>query len=382
MASLLRLQPLKGLYLIYQLISTVLIRLPIWVLTSIPRSWRPRPHWTMRKSVKLKVVRHMIDLTTIIGPLRKTPNHLAITPGTGVNGVWIPPIPGLVKEELERWANVSQVISTEIPGYWQHKKGSTIDIAAPPMPGEKVIYSLHGGGYITFSAHPSDMTAAIARGLLQHVDSVHRVFSCEYRLSSGEGVRAQNPFPAALIDALAGYVYLVDIVKFDPADIILEAPKLRPSFSTWRSALALSLGRPQTPNAWLDNAKSDFIDLADGGTLARAVISFVGPHGLKAAETNPMISPGSRNPEMKIHFHGFPRTFIAAGGAEVLYDMLCSLRERMVSDLGEGDGVRPGDGKVCWYCPPDASHDWVAFPQDETERIDTLKVIAIWVTAS
>ncbi|KAJ4495765.1 Alpha/Beta hydrolase protein [Lentinula edodes] len=400
MASLLKLLSLKGLYLIYQLISTVLIRLPIWILTSIPKSWRPRPHWTMRRSVKLKVVRHMIDLTTTIGPLRKTPNHLAITPGTGVNGVWIPPIQELVKDELETWANISQVISIEIPGYWQHKKGSTIDIAAPPMPGEKVIYSLHGGGYITFSAHPSDMTAAITRGLLKHVDSVHRVFSCEYRLSSGEGVRAQNPFPAALIDALAGYVYLVDTVKFDPADIILEGDSAGGNL-----ALALTryliehqnsdLPSPpgallllsawadlKPPNAWLDNAKSDFIDLADGGTLARAVISFVGPHGLKAAETNPMISPGSRNPEMKIHFHGFPRTFIAAGGAEVLYDMLCSLRERMVSDLGEGDGVRPGDGKVRWYCPPDASHDWVAFPQDETERIDTLKAIATWVAAS
>ncbi|KAJ3932925.1 MAG: Alpha/Beta hydrolase protein [Lentinula lateritia] len=119
------------------------------------------------------------------------------------------------------------------------------------MPGEKVIYNLHGGGYITFSAHPSDMIAAIARGLLQHVDSVHCVFSSEYRLSSGEGVRAQNPFPAALIDALAGYVYLVNTVKFDPADIILVGDSAGGNL-----ALALTryliehqnsgLGRPQT----------------------------------------------------------------------------------------------------------------------------------------
>lgn len=97
------------------------------------------------------------------------------------------------------------------------------------MPGEKVVYALHGGGYTALSAHPSDPTAAIARGLLQHVDSVHRVFSCEYRLSSGDGLDAQNPFPAALLDALAGYVYLVKTVGLDPLDIIVEGLKSKPS---------------------------------------------------------------------------------------------------------------------------------------------------------
>jgi hypothetical protein len=32
-----RRQPLKGLYLTYQLIATLLVRVPIWVLLSIPR---------------------------------------------------------------------------------------------------------------------------------------------------------------------------------------------------------------------------------------------------------------------------------------------------------------------------------------------------------
>lgn len=37
MSYALRNQPLKGLYLIYQLISTVLVRIPLWILLSIPR---------------------------------------------------------------------------------------------------------------------------------------------------------------------------------------------------------------------------------------------------------------------------------------------------------------------------------------------------------
>ncbi|KAJ4483323.1 Alpha/Beta hydrolase protein [Lentinula aciculospora] len=405
MVSLLRYQPFKGLYLTYEFFSTVFLRIPVWILTSIPRSWRPRARWTIERSVKLKLTRHIITITRTVGPSSETPNHLAITPGLDVNGVWIPPIPELIKDELEVWANIAHVTSIQIPGYWQHKKGSTIEVAAPPMPGEKVVYALHGGGYSALSAHPSDPTAAIARGLLQHVDSVHRVFSCEYRLSSGDGLEAQNPFPAALLDALAGYVYLVKTVGLDPSDIIVEGdsaggnlalaltrylvehqnsgfpspPGAMILLSAWAD-LSLQVASPNS--SWLDNAKSDYIGLVDEDGLVRSARSFLGPHGLEVADTNPMISPSSANSAMKIHFKGFPRTFIAAGGAEVFYDMLCRLKEKMVSDLGEGDGVRPEDGKVHWHCPPDATHDWIAVPYHEPERTDTLKEIAVWVAAT
>lgn len=82
-----------------------------------------------------------------VGPLAVTPNHLAITPGVDVNGVWIEPVPKLVTGDLKIWAHVSSVSSIRIPGYWIHKTGSTIPVAASPMPGEKVVYALHGGAY-------------------------------------------------------------------------------------------------------------------------------------------------------------------------------------------------------------------------------------------
>ncbi|KAJ3796265.1 Alpha/Beta hydrolase protein [Lentinula aff. detonsa] len=402
MAPLLSRQPFKGLYLTYQLFSTVFFRVPIWILTSIPKSWRPRAHWTMSKSVKLKVTRHMIGITIKTGPLKKLPNHLAITEGSDVIGIWIPPIPELIKDELEIWANISRVTSIRIPGYWQYKKRPTVDVVAFPVPGEKIVYSLHGGAYVTFSAHRSDPTAVIGRSLLHHVDSVHGVFSCEYRLSSGEGMEAQNSFPAALIDALAGYVYLVNTVKVDPSDIIVEGDSAGgnlalaltkylvdhqdsdlpapPGALILLSAWADLSPQVASPNSsWLNNANTDYITME---SLTNSVNSFLGPQGLDAASTNPIISPGSRDPAMKIDFRGFPRTFIAAGGAEVFYDMICSLKEKMISDLDEGDGVHPGDGKVRWHCSPDASHDWVAFSHDDSERLDTLKAIAAWVAAT
>lgn len=32
-----RKQPVKGLYLLYQLISTLLVRIPLWVVLAVPR---------------------------------------------------------------------------------------------------------------------------------------------------------------------------------------------------------------------------------------------------------------------------------------------------------------------------------------------------------
>ncbi|KAE9411374.1 alpha/beta-hydrolase [Gymnopus androsaceus JB14] len=401
----LQIQPFRGIYLTYQFLSTVFIRIPLWILLAFPKSWRPRATWSISKTVKLKLTRYLNALSKTAGPLFGTPpNHLAITPGVNVNGVWIPPIPELIKDELAIWANVAQVTSIRIPGYWLHKEGSSITVAAPLMPGEKVVYALHGGGYAALSAHPTDPTSNIARGLINHVGCVHRVFSTEYRLSSSLKSKEPNPFPAALIDALAGYVYLVKTVGLDPSDIIVEGDSAGGNL-----ALALTRylvehpdsGLPPPPGAlillsiwadlgpqalnpnssWMNHAKSDYIGLVDVEGYYRAIRTFVGPHGLGAAETNPMISPASLNPAMKIHFKGFPRTFIAAGGAEVFYDMLCVLKDKMVADLGEGDGVRPGDGKVRFYVAADAPHDWVALMY-EPERTETLEAIATWVDAS
>ncbi|KAF5393501.1 hypothetical protein D9757_000659 [Collybiopsis confluens] len=397
MVQLLRLQPFKGLYLTLQFFSTILLRLPVWFLFAIPQSFRPSSLWAIGKVVKMKLTLHLLSVTRKTGPIRVAPNHLSITPGVDVNGVWIPATPGIIKDELEIWANVAKVTSISIPGYWVHRKGSIIPVAAPPIPGERIIYALHGGGYVTLSAHPSDPTAAIARGLVRYVDSVHRVFSPEYRLSSGSGIEAKNAFPTALIDALAGYIYLVKTVGFHPSDIIVEGDSAGGNL-----ALALTRYLVEHPNAglpappgslvllspwtdlgpqdadphssWVRNVKTDYIGLVDLEAYLRAVGSFVGPHGLGAAETNLMISPASRNPAMMISFKGFPPTFIAAGGGEVFLDMISVLKDRMVKDLGHE--------KVKYYCPPAATHDWVALPFFEPERTNTLKEIASWLAAS
>ncbi|KAG6849987.1 hypothetical protein H0H93_002777 [Arthromyces matolae] len=329
------------------------------------------------------------------GPLIKHPNHEAITLGRGVNGLWVEPTPGLIIGKLKTWMNVAKVTPTRIPGYWTHKYGPTITVGASPIDGEKVLYHLHGGAYVRLSAHPSDFTAAIPRGILQHTDSIRRAFALEYRLSSSKPYKVNGPFPTALIDALAGYCYLVNTVGFAPKDVVMAGDSAGAN-------IALALTRylveyqgqgidklPQPPGSllllspWADLgishdsmptasslqfAESDYIQAKGGIDYARN--SFLGPFGLGAAVRNPYISPASLDPSLSIDFKGFPRTFIVAGGAEILYDQIICLRKRMTRDLGD---------EVTYYEAEDGIHDYLVFEWHEPERSETLDAIAKWV---
>ncbi|KAJ8077342.1 hypothetical protein PM082_001772 [Marasmius tenuissimus] len=395
-------QPVKAIYLTYQLITTLFFRFPFWIITSIPRSLRPRKSWDLRRTVVVKFTRHMINLTSKTGPLVKTPNHLAITPIKEVGhvpGLWISPAsPKYITGSLELWARVAEVSAIRIPGYWLHKKGSTIETGASPMPGEKVVLALHGGAYIRLSAHPSDVTAGIARGLLEHCDNVQRVFSPEYRLSSTKPWEVANPFPAALLDALAAYQYLVEEVGFAPSDIIVEGdsaggnlaqaltrylveyqdsiqPLAPPSalvlLSPWADITHTHCGPASTLAKHRD---SDYLDISADPAHSSSYAShaLTGPHGLGFADKSPYLSPASLSlKDEDVSFAGFPRTFLVVGGAEVLYDQDYTLKERMVRSMGE-ENVR-------WYEAKDGIHDYVALAIHEPERTDTLKAIAKWI---
>ncbi|KII84163.1 hypothetical protein PLICRDRAFT_32564 [Plicaturopsis crispa FD-325 SS-3] len=387
----LRNQPFKGLYLTYQLFSTVFIRVPLWVAFAIPRSWRPRMSWSILRTLKIKLIQHIgpVAATTELGPIRASPDHRAITTGVGIKGVWVPPVPDLVFGELSTWSTVANVHPIQIPGYWIDKSGLDIPLGQAPAPGEKVLYCLHGGGFISHSAHPNDLVAYIPKGLLRHVEPMRRAFSAEYRLSKTAPHEPSNPFPAALLDALAGYNYLVNSVGFAPADIILEGDSAGGNL-----ALALTRylvenhasGLPAPPGAllllspWVDlsghapestrtNLGSDYLgDTTEPASYPK--LAYVGPHGIGAAEFNRYISPAG--PHAQARFHGWPRTFVCAGGAEVLRDQIRALRDLMRRDIGDD---------LTYYEADDAVHDYIVFEWFEPERTETLKAIAGWVGA-
>ncbi|KXN85369.1 Esterase [Leucoagaricus sp. SymC.cos] len=382
-------QPLRTLFLTYQALSL-----------------RPRNSWDLKRAVLVNVIRHLFEVQSHAGPLRISPDHREITPGEGANGIWISPVPEkLIVGKLDQWAEFAGVSSIRIPGYWMHKSGIDLQVASAPQPGEKVILAFHGGAYIRLSAHPSDPTAEIARGLVKTVDSVQRVLSVEYRLSSSKPYPVANPFPAALLDALASYVYLVDVIGFSPSDIIVEGDSaggnLAHALTRYLIEYKGTPGLPAPPGTlillspWIDLgqshnhipngsastcAVSDYLKSPAHSSFVYPVVSFVGPHGLEAAEINPYISPASLNPALVVDFKNFPRTFIVAGGAEVLLDSIRTLRDRMFKDLGEGNGVSDGEGRVRYFEAVDGFHDFLIFPWHQPEVRNTLHAIAEWVS--
>jgi acetyl esterase/lipase len=343
-----------------------------------------------------------------------------------------------------------------------------------------VVLALHGGAYVIGSAYPDDVTANIAKGLLEHtpgdgnVDGhanangrsdasangsasssssssvngssssssssgsyLRRVFSVEYRLAIGPPGQPPAPFPAALLDALAGYDYLVNTVGFAPEDVIVDGdsaggnlalalvrylveekeflssvdssdgtkenkenkrkPLTPPGglllFSPW-SDLGTSHERPasQTPSYF---RRTDYIGNMPEKDAKWAHGHFAGPMGVEALEANRWTSPASKHVQLKgatrkgeKHregsgegdegtkglFAGFPRTFLVCGGSEYLAPAIRTLKERLAADLGEG-----GANGLSYHEAPDGVHDYCAMPWFDPARTETLRAVGRWI---
>lgn len=328
-----------------------------------------------------------------------SPDHTAIVGGPGVKGVWVAATPYLIQGEIKDWAKLAGVESISVPGYWMDQEGSDTPVGTPPRDGEKVLFHLHGGGYARLSAHPNDGPSNIPRGILKHANSVQRSFNLEYRLTKGPPSSPTNPFPAALLDAIAGYNYLVNEIGFAPENIIVEGDSAGGNLALalvrylveYQGRIDPSLPRPPSAlllfSPWCDLGirghdqdssvytclDTDFINPTTP-SYAATTGQFVGPLGRYAADTNRYISPGSDSPYMEmVSFEKFPRTFIIAGGAEALRDQIRVLRKKMVQDLGEKE--------VEYHEFPDAIHDFVAMPIHEPERTEALRLVGKWIDA-
>ncbi|KAF9486219.1 alpha/beta-hydrolase [Pholiota conissans] len=209
-----------------------------------------------------------------------------------------------------------------------------------------------------------------------------------YRLVSGAPFKPAHPFLTQLLDAPAGYNYLVNVVGFAPENIFISGDSAGGNL-----AHALTRGeglKPPGPlgglillSPWIDLGTTNE-SLPDGsatkfigtdyigdrnGDAMYAKAAFSGLHGLGILETNSYISPGSLDPGL-VDFKKFPPTIIVAGGAEVLYDSIVTLKERMARDLGD---------KLRYFEAPDGVHDFMIFGWHEPERTNALKEINKWM---
>ena len=237
----------------------------------------------------------------------------------------------------------------------------------------------------------------VPRGIVHHT-AITRTFSVEYRLTKS-GPKPQNPFPAALIDTIAGYCYLVNEVGFQPKDIFVAGDSAGGN-------LALALVRYLLENAdnrqaklpappaglilcspWVDlglppegedvsaytNQESDYMTIV-GDQHVRLTESYCGPLGKDGGEALRYVSPAAHAaPHTRASFKGFPRTFILGGGAEVMRDQIRVLAEEMKKDIGEE--------AVTFLEMPDAYHDLLVWTGQEPERSEALRRIHEWLSS-
>ncbi|KAI0093130.1 alpha/beta-hydrolase [Irpex rosettiformis] len=389
--------PVLWLQGLFEILTAAFIRLPIWVLLALPKGTRPRPSWSIGRTLQLRVLNVLFSppVAVFLKTFSREPDYRVLEQGKGVKGVWVPPVPHLIVGKIKLWAEKAGVESIRIPAYWLEKKGVDLPVNARPSEGEKVLYVLHGGGYARQSAHPNDLIANNPRGILEHTSpTIRRAFMIEYRNSRSPSQPPSSPFPSALLDAIAGYHYLVNQVGFAPENIILEGDSAGGNLSMALVRYLLEYkntsGLPDVPSAlvlispWSDiypdpnnrtstfytNSGSDFVSglVQHKGS---GVLNFLGPLGPEAAVTNPYISPASLSPSMPpVSFTGYPRTLIISGSTELLLDQIRELHKRMKATAGL-------DVRYVEFV--DAWHDFTLLPNFEPQRSEALKLIGSWI---
>lgn len=239
-------------------------------------------------------------------------------------------------------------------------------------------------------ASPSSGSYAICQDMPSHFPQFSRALNVEYRLSLGPPQTYENPFPAALIDALTAYNYLLDTLHFAPENILVTGDSAG-------GTIALQLVRfiahtqPNAPlpmpcglfllspttdwggshtlpeSSMVRSQPSDWIDGFTSGYSTRALL---GRLPKSHAWDDAWISPASRDlPSTEGLFEGFPPTFMLAGGAEMSLDQIRTTYERM-----KGDGV---EVELTVY--PDATHVLLGMPWHEEEKEGGYKVMQPWV---
>ncbi|KAH8798573.1 Alpha/Beta hydrolase protein [Flagelloscypha sp. PMI_526] len=221
-----------------------------------------------------------------------------------------------------------------------------------------------------------------------------RSFSVEYRLASTRPFDVVHPFSTTLIDCLNGYHYLARDAGYGEENIIvvgdsaggnlsialtrylwvLDSPQLKQPGALLLLSPWVDLGNSHaTPgSSILTNSASDYVIYEPSPSWSQT--AYLQPHGYGIADFNECISPASLlfGVRSKVigSYQGWPKTHLAAGGAELLFDEIRTLREDMENDIGKD---------LLYIEKEDASHDWLLWEWYEPERSETLADIEMWL---
>ncbi|KAF7798672.1 hypothetical protein EIP86_009896 [Pleurotus ostreatoroseus] len=426
MAIPLHRQPFKGLYIAYIVLSLVLVRLPFWGILYLLPAGRPRRAWTYTRALTVSLVRLYADTLGDTLAWRDTVYASGyFEREEDKHGlVWVDPAPWMVRGEIRAYAETNGVAAVRVAGYWYGKRGLDGKVGQKAEPGEKVLFDLHSGGWVAGDASPKGPSAHICTAALKHLPEITRAFSLDYRLAVGAPHPASEhggAFPSALVDAAAGFHYLVHTLGFAPNNIIVCGASCGGNLALALVRLLRALSsehehedaradedehadkdedeymyKYDVPGALLlisptadwgtstrgagssfaQNEASDFVGGVWRGYVHRA---WLGALPLEEAETNVWLSPASlrlpqKDGEGEGTFRGFPRTFVQAGGAEMTLDGMRVLRDRMGRDLGGGEGGE----RVMYVEVPDGTHMVMAWAWHEPEASECWARFAGW----
>ena len=138
------------------------------------------------------------------------------------------------------------------------------------------------------TAHPSHPTASTPKGILNCSMSLSRVLSVDYRFSSGSPLESKNPFPAAVVDAITAYKYLVCEAGFLPQNVTVGGD---PAGGNLSSLLAdISFSRSEVGSSHFLNSKSD-IFVPPPNVYAGIIGPYIGEMDLDETKYNRYLSP-------------------------------------------------------------------------------------------
>lgn len=202
----------------------------------------------------------------------------------------------------------------KIPAEWLIPKGVKADKSAP------ILLYFHGGGYLVGSLDSH-------RGLVARIaqELGWRVIHVDYRLAP------ENPFPAALEDAVAVWKWLLE-QGYDPAKIAIAGDSAGGGLAI---AAMVSMRDSGLPLPFAAVCMSPWVDLTFSGHSAvafakhdpiiivpqvhRWALAYAGSRELDDPEISPLYAD----------LHGLPPTLIQASNLEVLTDDATRLKDAM-----------------------------------------------------
>ncbi|PIL24059.1 hypothetical protein GSI_13810 [Ganoderma sinense ZZ0214-1] len=388
-----RRQPFKTFYIVYLLITIIFVHLPyLCIRYALPWA-RPARSWSLKRCILVAAYREiLIKLPAKLGLDASRQPPKSNDELKNASFVWIEGLSGESDAfcgELRKAASATGVQPTKVLAYWIFRPGTAIPQDLKATEGEEIALYIHGGAFILGSAHPDSTTCTLSHGLLAHSSTLSRVLSVDYRLAAATPDPPKNPFPAALLDCVAAYQYLVQEMGFAPENIIIAGDSAggNLALATTRYFVENPIsglgppGRLISFSGWLDisdsrngpsdprtrNQESDIIS-NHSNYHHRA---YLGPlFDTDERKTNRYLSPVSPHiTPTKGLFKGFPRTYVSAGGMEMIVD-----DSTVVVEMMKADGV-----DVVLDIEADAIHDYMGFAWMEPERTAGLKKVGEWI---